>query len=90
MDANVGASVVRVIAWCRVRLTLDEQRAVHLALADACAQGQPQDGCLCHEAGWKAHEESAIGIPGGGQIQRHPEVLIQMQAVAAAPEIEED
>lgn len=59
LDANTGSSLVRFIAWCRSRLTVDEQRAVHLALADACDKGQPQDGCLCHERGWQAAEAQA-------------------------------
>jgi len=56
LDSNTGSSLVRFIAWCRSRLTVDEQRAVHLALADACDKGQPQDGCLCRERGWQAAE----------------------------------
>ena len=56
LDDNVGVLVVCLIAWCRERLTVDEQRAVHLALADSCPVGEPRDGCLCHERGWQAAE----------------------------------
>jgi len=52
----------RLIAWCREHLTADEQRAVHLALADSCDKGHPQDGCLCHERGWRAAEAEAARV----------------------------